>query len=75
MRTIGVVTWFDRITGTGELLLDDGECVAIHTEHTGASDAVESDGARALGARRRDLRPDVAAAFRAGTWGDGGRDY
>ena len=75
MRTTGVVKWFDRSTGTGEVQLDDGECVAIRSAHGAAPDSAEAAAVGALGGRRRDLRPDIAAAFRAGTWGDGGRDY
>ena len=74
MRATGIVKWFDRESGLGEVALDDGECVAVRRDVVGR--APEADSAPEGGRARHDTAPlDVVAAYRAGTWGDGGRDY
>lgn len=77
MCTTGVVKWFDRSRGIGEVTLDGGECVAVRRAAPGTlppvADPADTHGSDA--ARACDPRLDVAAALRAGTWGDGGRDY
>lgn len=79
MRTAGVVVWFDRVTGTGEVALDDGgEHVRVCLAESAAAPAtggvdLRADARTPRAGVARGL--DVAAAYRAGTWGDGGRDY
>ena len=68
MRTTGVVKWFDRRTGWGEVTLDDGECVVVRRAPVAGDPAPRAPAGHAAAL-------DVAAAIRAGTWGDGGRDY
>ncbi|GJG87073.1 hypothetical protein tb265_22540 [Gemmatimonadetes bacterium T265] len=72
MRTAGVVVWFDRSTGTGEVVLEaGGERVRVRRAADGEPTRDGAEVAHAAGVRG----PDVAAAYHAGTWGDGGRDY
>ena len=74
MRTSGVVRWFDRSTGVGVVALDDGaECIVVRV-HPGPAGPAEG-GVTSECAATRSGRPDLVEALRAGTWGDGGRDY
>lgn len=75
MQTTGVVRWFDRSTGIGVVALDDGgsDCVVVRVERELAACASVVRAPR--GAPADDGGPDLAEAVRAGTWGDGGRDY
>lgn len=86
MRTTGIVKWFDRSTGIGVVALADGggDCVvrlatAEVAHGTGEGRGPACRGAAGAGVPRRgtwrDYVPTLADAERAGTWGDGGRDY
>lgn len=84
MQTAGIVKWFDRSTGVGLVsLADGGEDCLVRLAAAEAADATAGapgpTGGTALGAGRRgtwrDYVPDPSEAERAGTWGDGGRDY
>ncbi len=81
MRTPGIVRWFDRDTGVGVVMLDDGgsDCIVVRHDQVAVFTNRGANRSAPAHARHvadwRDRWPDFAEAARAGTWGDGGRDY
>ncbi len=74
-----VVQWSNRQTGLVVVIAATVCAARLLRQSTGDGTGARRTRVRAAAAsRERDWRaewPDVATAMRAGTWGDGGRDY